>query len=87
VEEYQLATTAFAPGTAVRTNLRQQKLRDTLLEKRDRFVAERINQTLSAGESGILFLGLLHESAKYLDSDIEVVYPLGLPRVGQRRPE
>jgi hypothetical protein len=85
VEEYQLATTAFAPGTAVRTNLRQQKLRDTLLEKRDRFVADRINKTLSAGESGILFLGMLHESAKYLDSDIEVLYPLGRPRTGQRR--
>jgi hypothetical protein len=85
VEEYQLATTAFAPGTAVRTNLRQQKLRDTLLEKRDRFVADRINKTLSAGESGILFLGLLHEAAKYLDPDIDVVYPLGLPRTGQRR--
>lgn len=85
VEEYQLATTTFAPGTAVRTNLRQQKLRDTLLEKRDRFVADRINKTLSAGESGILFLGMLHESAKYLDSDIEVVYPLGRPRTGQIR--
>jgi hypothetical protein len=85
VEEYQLATAAFAPGTAVRANLRQQKLRDTLLEKRDRFVADRINRTLGAGESGILFLGLLHEAAKYLDPDIDVVYPLGKPRLGQRR--
>jgi len=85
VEEYQLATAAFASDAAVRTNIRQQALRDTLLEKRDRFVADRINQTLGAGESGILFLGMLHEAAKYLDSDIDVVYPLGLPRVGQRR--
>jgi hypothetical protein len=85
VEEYQLATAAFAPETAVRTNHLQQQLRDTLLEKRDRFVADRINRTLDTGERGILFLGMLHEAAKYLDSDIEVVTPLGMPRVGQRR--
>jgi hypothetical protein len=85
VEEYQLATAAFAPAAAVRKNLLQQKLRDTLLEKRDRFIADRINRTLNTGESGILFLGMLHEAAKYLDPDINVVTPLGMPRVGQRR--
>jgi hypothetical protein len=85
VQEYQLATAAFASGTAVRSNLREQQLRDTLLEKRDRFVADRINKTLGAGECGILFLGMLHQAAKYLDSDINVVYPLGLPRVRPRR--
>jgi hypothetical protein len=85
VQEYQLATAAFASEAAARTDNRQQILRDTLLEKRDRFVADRINKTLGAGECGILFLGLLHEAAKYLDPDIDVVYPLGLPRVGQRR--
>ncbi|MGP8258610.1 MAG: hypothetical protein ACLQM6_01505 [Acidobacteriaceae bacterium] len=85
VQEYQLATAAFAADAAVRTDKRQQILRDTLLEKRDRFVADRINKTLGAGESGILFLGLLHEAAIFLDSNIDVVYPLGLPRVGPRR--
>ena len=85
VQEYQLATAAFASEAAVRTENRQQILRDTLLQKRDRFVADRINKTLGAGECGILFLGMLHEAAKYLDSDIDVVYPVGLPRVRQRR--
>ena len=65
--------------------MRQQQMRDTLLEKRDHFVADRINRTLGAGECGILFMGMLHEAAKYLDSDIDVVYPQGLPKVGQRR--
>ena len=83
VEEYQLATAAFASGAAVRTDIRQRELRDALLEKRDRFIADRINRTLGAGESGILFLGMLHEAAKYLDSGIDVVYPLGLPRFRQ----
>jgi len=85
VEEYQLATAAFASGATVRTETRQKHLRDTLLEKRDRYIADRINGTLGAGESGILFLGMLHEVPRYLDSDINVVYPLGQPRLGLRR--
>lgn len=79
VEEYQLATAEFASGAAVRTDIRQQQLRGTLLEKRDRFVADRINRTLGDGESGILFMGMLHAVTQYLDSDIRVVYPLGRP--------
>jgi hypothetical protein len=85
VEEYHLATAEFASEATPRTNIRRQQLRDSLLEKRDRFIAERINATLAAGESGILFLGMLHKAAKYLDPDIDVIYPLGRPRVGQKR--
>jgi hypothetical protein len=85
VEEYRLATAAFASGATVRTEIRQRQLRDTLLEKRDRYIADRINGTLGAGESGILFMGMLHEVARYLDYAIDVVYPLGPPRLRQRR--
>jgi hypothetical protein len=85
VEEYRLAAAAFASGATVRTEIRQKQLRDTLLEKRDRYIADRINGTLGAGESGILFMGMLHEVARYLDPDINVVYPLGPPRVRRRR--
>ena len=85
VEEYQLATAAFASGAAARTELRQKQLRDMLLEKRDRYIGDRINRTLGAGESGILFMGMFHEVARYLDPDIAVVYPLGPPRARQRR--
>ena len=63
IEEYQLATAAFASGITLKRNGRQQEL--------------------GAGESGILFLGMLHEAAKYLDSGIDVIYPLGLPRLRQ----
>jgi hypothetical protein len=85
VEEYQLATAAFACGASARTEVRQKQLRDTLLEKRDRYIGDRINRTLGAGESGILFMGMLHEVARYLDPDIAVVYPLGPPRARQGR--
>jgi hypothetical protein len=80
LEEYQLAAAAFAAAPALRTQVRQRQLRDALLEKRDRYIAARINATLAAGESGILFMGMLHQVARYLDSDIDVICPLGPPR-------
>lgn len=51
----------------------------TLLKSRDLFIAGRINETLKAGEVGILFLGMLHDVAPWLASDIRVAYPLGRP--------
>jgi hypothetical protein len=83
VEEYQLATAAFAAGAGARTEFRQKQLRDMLLEKRDRYIGDRINRTLGAGESAIWFMGMLHQVTRYLDPDIEVVYPLGPPRARQ----
>jgi hypothetical protein len=47
-----------------------------LLAQRDQFIARRINDTLKAGETGILFLGLLHAVERYLDRDIRVIRPL-----------
>jgi len=44
-----------------------------LLEKRDRYIAWRIDETLKKGETGILFLGAEHEIISKLPSDIEVI--------------
>jgi hypothetical protein len=75
VEEYQLAVTGLNSGGA--GGKRQRELRSAaLLEKRDRFIAARINSTLQPGETGILFLGMLHAVQPYLDSDIEIEYPV-----------
>ncbi len=75
VEEYQLAITALNSGDP--GGVRQRELRSTaLLEKRDRFIAARINSTLQPGETGILFLGMLHSVQPYLDRDINIVYPV-----------
>jgi len=38
-----------------------------------------IDQTLQAGETGLLFLGLLHNPAVLLPEDIDVRYPLNRP--------
>jgi hypothetical protein len=44
-----------------------------LLQKRDRFMAERIDRTLQPGEIGILFIGMLHSVQRYLAKDITVI--------------
>ncbi|ABM03092.1 conserved hypothetical protein [Psychromonas ingrahamii 37] len=49
------------------------KLAQSLLERRDRFIAERVNATLSFGEIGILFLGALHQPNKWLEKDIRII--------------
>jgi hypothetical protein len=75
----------LAAGGATHLKTRQKRLRDTLLERRDHYIADRINRTLGAGETGILFMGMLHAAARYLDPDIKVVYPLGPPPVRRGR--
>jgi hypothetical protein len=76
VEEYQATRAEFASGGAVRMGIRQKRLRDRLLERRDLYIADRINRTLGGGETGILFIGVLHNVSRYLDRDIKVVRPL-----------
>jgi hypothetical protein len=69
-QEYELARAgAGSPAAPVITQ--------ALLQARDRFIAQRINDTLNAGETGILFLGLLHQPEAFLNRDIRVLYPLG----------
>lgn len=83
VEEYRLASAALAAGGAggpASREARQKASRDALLEKRDRYIAARINATLAAGETGILFLGMLHAVNRRLDPDVRVVYPAGPPQ-------
>lgn len=47
-----------------------------ILEKRDRFIADRINATLPPGGSAILFLGMLHNAVGMLAPDITVTQPI-----------
>ena len=80
LEEYQLASAALA-GRVSDAKIRRDRLRDTLLERRDRYIADRINRTLGTEETGILFMGMLHEVARSLNADVLVAYPLGSPPV------
>lgn len=45
---------------------------EALLRERDSFVASRIDATLEQGETGIVFLGLLHRVDELLDGRFEV---------------
>jgi pheromone shutdown protein TraB len=50
-----------------------------LLEERDNYIAQRINETLQENEIAILFLGLMHSIEKKLPEDIVLIQPLGKP--------
>jgi hypothetical protein len=78
VEEYQLArqTLGRRPPRAAGREAARRSAGDSLLQRRDQFMARQINDTLQRGETGILFLGMLHSLEKYLAKDIQVIYPL-----------
>ncbi|XZE19257.1 hypothetical protein SH449x_004574 [Pirellulaceae bacterium SH449] len=54
-----------------------------LLEKRDRFIADRISETLPVDHIGILFVGLQHRVQDFLPDDVDVDFPFGKPRDNQ----
>ncbi len=76
VEEYQLVRQIFAEemsrGSAPRA-AQGKTLQDSLLKRRDQFIGRRISETLLAGETGMLFIGMLHAVEPWLAKDIEVV--------------
>jgi hypothetical protein len=82
VEEYDLAKKGIGSRGAVRVGVTPRSgapVTDSLLDRRDRFIASRINATLEPEEAGILFIGGLHAVASYLNPDIQVIYPLYRP--------
>lgn len=73
VEEYKLAKKLLAGMECLESGDSPKSSSEELLVERDRFIARRINSTLLPGETGILFLGMLHSLANLLDEDIRVV--------------
>jgi len=89
VEEYELVKEDFAAGRpklAGRGEARRRALRDSLLKRRDQHIAGRINETLRAGETGLIFLGMLHCLGAWLDQDIRIIYLIQQP-AGRGRKE
>lgn len=82
VQEYHLARQTYTarPPRAAGVAARRLALGDALLQRRDQFIAQRLNETLKPGETGILFVGMLHSVARYLPKDIKLTYPLLRPR-------
>lgn len=78
IEEYQMVTHYLAHNKT--TNVTEMEARSAeLLKRRDCFIADRIAATLRPGESGLLFLGLLHSLEGKLPSDIRVICPIVTP--------
>ena len=82
VQEYQAAKQSLRGRSPRAAGVAAQRraLSDALLKRRDQFIAERINDTLKHGETGILFLGMLHTLEGCLHPDIQVIYPFHRPR-------
>lgn len=47
--------------------------KNSLLKKRDEFIARRVSETLDEGDTGVLFIGAYHNVKAYLPDDIRVI--------------
>ena len=62
------------PGPEETNNVAElyMERRRALLRKRDRYIAQRISDTLAAGEIGLVFLGMLHSVEDHLPPHIRI---------------
>ena len=78
VREYEIAketTEALKEGREPDPRFAQRS--EAILRRRDMYIAQRIDDTLEA--SGVLFIGALHDPARYLPEDVTPDHPLGDP--------
>jgi Na+/phosphate symporter len=88
LEEYRLVQQILAaenPEEAARIEARHEARSRCLLGRRDQYIARRLNESLRAGETGLLFLGMLHSLDSRLAKDIRVSYPIRRPPHPRRR--
>ncbi len=79
LQEYELAKRDLGSARPLRLRATDKEQRASLLSRRDRFIAKRINDTLLPGEVGMIFLGMFHRLGPWLEKDIEVIYPISRP--------
>ena len=77
-KEYALMTQMLNAVDSTETFLENAQ---ALLNQRDEYIAQRIDETLQNNEMGILFLGLMHNIETKLPKDIVVIQPLGKPNI------
>ena len=76
IEERNLLKNIYNNSTSKEREQEKQKYnlrKKSLLQERDEYIAFRINSTLKAGETGILFIGAEHNVIPWLEKDIEVI--------------
>ena len=82
LEEYELLKKVLQGENAKEVSqaeAMQEEASNLILKRRDTFIAERIGETLQVGETGILFLGILHDLSGRLSADIRVRLPINMP--------
>ena len=82
IQEYELVKQTLCGSDTLQTAKAvayQNALSESLLKRRGQYIADRINSTLHIGETGILFLGVVHFLGDWLDEDIQVIYPINRP--------
>ncbi len=79
IEEYRLAQQALAPATSTGVSGGsggsaggEARAGAEILNRRDQFIAQRVRDTLKAGETGLLFIGYMHDVLTKLPSMIDV---------------
>jgi hypothetical protein len=75
LEEYELMKQVYQPKHGQEPP--SPELAQSLLDRRDEYIARRIDETLFEEEMGILFLGLNHRIDGRIPSDISLIQPLG----------
>lgn len=53
--------------------IKYKLVKGRLLNKRDKFIAKRVDETLKKGEAGIVFVGAYHNIKKRLPQDIQIL--------------
>lgn len=81
IKEYQMIKEATQPKGKNRPfwkSLRLWLAARNILRDRDRFIAQRIVETLQDGETGILFMGIHHQVDRYLAGCLDKGSPHGI---------
>jgi hypothetical protein len=74
LEEYALVNQSLSrllSADADQPSPEHEEQKKSVLERRDRFIAQRVDETLKPGEVGLIFLGLLHSLEQFLPPDIK----------------
>ena len=78
-------TQGYRPETSATSSEVATDTQPTLMQQRDRFIAQRVDETLGNEQLGLLFIGMLHRVEDYLPDDIQVEYPVGRPATSAAR--
>ena len=80
IKEYEAVRRSLAEGDST-ADSDPENSTEKILEQRDRYIAQRIDETLAQDQTGVLFIGLLHRVEEYLPSELAIEYPFGRPSV------